>query len=320
MYLSISEFSKNEALDAKILTKPDSIFAVYGGVSDFFNVQDVSDHEKDVLKQKLGIYRPFILFTGATDERKNIPRLLEAWSLLPQKIRKTHQIVLAGGLPNEHLENFRTIAQNYGIQPHEICFTGYVPDDVFVKLYNMCTLYIFPSWHEGLGLPAMEAMACGAPVVAANTSSLTEVIGFDEALFDPFDVLAISHAIKKGILNKDYRDRLRKHGLEQVKKFTWDETAKKAINAWEKTIIYKSKSDRQSSDYSTNRLLLELINIDKSRSYELADVISKNRAMGLERVLFIDISCLYSELSDAEENSIKLGGFKFEVQHRCLTA
>lgn len=310
VYLSISEFSKNEALDAKIITESATVFPVYGGVSDFFKVQVISDYEKEILNEKLSIKRPFVLFSGATDERKNIPRLLEAWSLLPQKMRNTYQIVLAGGLPNEHLEKFRTIAQKYGIQPYEICFTGYVTDDVFVKLYNMCTLYIFPSWHEGLGLPAMEAMACGAPVVGANTSSLPEVIGLDEALFDPFDVVAISLAIKKGIIDEDYRQRLREHGLEQIKKFTWDKTARMTFDAWKKVLEYGSKDDCLTRNQNNKRLLLELVNLDKKRLVELAGTIAKNQSMSLERQLFIDISCLYSELYSADEITIKLNFIK----------
>src|SRR5699024_10740651 len=90
-----------------------------------------------------------------------------------------------------------------------------------------------PSWHEGFGLPALEAMACGAPVIGANTSSLPEVIGLNSALFDPLDVTAIATKITQALEDDAFRTMLREHSSQQAKHFSWDETAKRALAAWE---------------------------------------------------------------------------------------
>jgi glycosyltransferase involved in cell wall biosynthesis/predicted SAM-dependent methyltransferase len=140
-----------------------------------------------------------------------------------------------------HLKHLASAA---GLKYDEICFTGYVTDEVLVQLYNLCELYVFPSWHEGFGLPALEAMACGAPVIGANTSSLPEVIGLEAALFDPLDVGAIAAKMVEALENDAFRAKLREHGLQQAQRFSWDESAKRAIAAWES--LLKSQPQQKS--------------------------------------------------------------------------
>lgn len=100
-------------------------------------------------------------------------------------------------------------------------------------MYNLCKAFIFPSWHEGFGLPALEAMNCGAPVIASNRSSLPEVIGLDDALFDSLDDNIMSKKIEQILTDETFREKLTEHANIQIEKFSWEQSAKKAIDALE---------------------------------------------------------------------------------------
>lgn len=241
-YLAISEFTQQEGIQ-HLVASSESFFNVSTACEQNFKPLDLGEQESLCLCLKYGIDRPFILYTGGSDHRKNLPRLIQAYSALSPEIRRTHQLLLAGRMPPSDVLTLEHQAKVAGLKPEELRFTGYVSDDELAKLYNLCKLYLFPSWHEGFGLPALEAMACGAPVIGSNTSSLPEVIGCNDALFDPLSVPAITRKIEQALLDEAFRDRLKTHGLEQAKAFSWDETAKRALAAWEQ--IGKAKSVHQ---------------------------------------------------------------------------
>ncbi|MBU2787014.1 glycosyltransferase [Acidithiobacillus sp. VAN18-1] len=231
-YLAISEFSRQEAIDALGIANGKAI-KISTAIDSHFRQQTIDEATANHLRQKFGISRLFVLYTGGSDERKNLPRLIEAFAALPEQLRKRFQLLFAGKMPEGDIVRFKHLAKKSGLKEDELLFTGYISDDELIMFYNLCQLYVFPSWHEGFGLPALEAMACGAPVIGGNTSSLPEVIGLPEALFDPFDGTAISQKMAQALEDEAFRTRLREHGLEQAKKFSWDETAKRVIAAWE---------------------------------------------------------------------------------------
>lgn len=289
--LAISEFSRQEGIDA-LGGKPGAFFNISGAVEPHFQPQPVPQAAADALKKKFGITRPFLLYTGGADERKNLPRLIEAYAQLPAALRARHHLVLAGKMPEGDVARLQHKA---GLKDGELLFTGYVSDEELVQLYNLCALYVFPSWHEGFGLPALEAMACGAPVIGANTSSLPEVIGLDEALFDPFDVASISQKMARALEDETFRAQLREHGLRQAKKFSWDETAKRAIAAWE-TVEHRRKNTNDYFARSTAhaRLINAVANTTSGRNeadwVALAHDLALNEGAGIERQLLLDVS------------------------------
>lgn len=230
--LAISEFSREEGLQTLGCSK-DKITAVSTAIDDCFGPQVISQASADHIHQKFGIQKEFILYTGGSDERKNLPRLIQAYASLPQKLTAKHQLVFAGRMTASNVAKFKQLAHSLKLQENQLAFTGYITDEELVQLYNLCKLYVFPSWHEGFGLPALEAMACGAAVIGANTTSLPEVIGLDEALFDPFDVGAMQDKIKEALLSNTLIEKLKANGLRQSKKFSWDQTARCALKAWE---------------------------------------------------------------------------------------
>jgi glycosyltransferase involved in cell wall biosynthesis len=122
-----------------------------------------------------------------------------------------------------------------GLQ-EQVTFTGYVPDEDLPALYNAAELFVFPSLYEGFGLPVLEAMACGAPVVTSNTSSLPEVAGDAAILVDPYDVNAIAQAMRQVLEDPALAEALRQKGLERAKLFTWEKTARQTIAVYEKVL------------------------------------------------------------------------------------
>lgn len=250
MYLAISEFTRQEGL-AHLDTSENTIINVSTAIEPHFRpLLTISEETVELLRQKFGLNRPFVLYTGGGDERKNLPRLIKAFATLPSPLRSSHQLLFAGKMSQGDLAHLQHIAQSSGLKPDELCFTGYVTDQELVHLYNLCELFVFPSWHEGFGLPALEAMACNAPVIGANTSSLPEVINFDAALFNPFDVSSIKMKMADVLKDEDFRTTLRKHGLQQAKRFSWDESGKRAIAGFKSSLKSAQQQQPTQEPYS----------------------------------------------------------------------
>ncbi|QFG79587.1 glycosyltransferase [Acidithiobacillus sp. 'AMD consortium'] len=148
-------------------------------------------------------------------------------------MRATYVLVLVGREVFEQKTHFLVLAAQAGLRESELVFTGYVSDSDLNVLYNACSLFVFPSWHEGFGLPVLEAMACGKAVIAANSSSLPEVVGRQDALFAPRDDAAMTTKMIEVLGNAEFRQELERHGLEQAKKFSWEVSASLAWNALE---------------------------------------------------------------------------------------
>ena len=289
--LAISEFSRQEVIDVLGSTEEQTV-AVSSAIDNYFQPQTISDEIARELRDKFAITRPFVLYTGGADERKNLPRMIEAYAALSPSLREQHQLVFAGQMPKDDLKHY---ARSAGLKAGELVFTGYVSDEELVLLYNLCELYIFPSWHEGFGLPALEAMACGAAVIGANTTSLPEVIGLDEALFDPFDVKAITAKLAQSLGDETFRQQLREHGHQQANKFSWDDTARRAIAAWEEVPIRGERpAGYLAQSLAHDRLLAALAHPSMHASnpelIALSHCLAQNESTGIERQLLLDVS------------------------------
>lgn len=242
LLLAISRSSLEEGA-AAVICPEGKIVNVSSAADENFQILKLATLQIEAIKEKFGLTRSFVLCTGGADERKNLPRLIRAYSKLPMKTRKAHHLVCAGKMPKGNVDQLMKVAKTAGLNKDELVFTGYITDDVLIKLYNLCKLYVFPSWHEGFGLPALEAMLCGAAVIGANRTSLPEVINNEEAMFDPFSEKDIACKIEKVLSDEAFRKNLIAKGLIQAKNFNWDKSARSAITAFE-TIASQNVKNR----------------------------------------------------------------------------
>lgn len=185
------------------------------------------------IREKYEIRGDYILSLGSIQPRKNLVRLIEAYSCLRGGWRevKLPQLVLAGKRGWLESETLRAAERN--ALDRDIVFTGYVPEPDLVGLYSGATCFVYPSYFEGFGLPVVEAMQCGVPVIAGNRTSLPEVIADAGLLFDPFDTQALVNALMRVIGNPAYRAELSAKGLERAKNFNWKTTARLTLNAYQ---------------------------------------------------------------------------------------
>ncbi|MGG6239254.1 glycosyltransferase [Nodosilinea sp. AN01ver1] len=247
LYFSISETSRQESI--QLLGQSESLF-INGlvGAEAHFKPEVVVEVDAAKLREKFSLRRQFVLYNGGVGDLENLHRLIEGFAALPIDLRSRYQLLLAGEMADDNVVQFKRVAQRIGLGEDELCFTGYVNDQELVQLYNLCALYVFPSWHEGCGLlAALEAMQCGKAVIASNTSSLLEVIGRDDALFDPFDTNAITTKMAQVLSDDIFRVELERHGLEQARKFSWDDSACKAWQAFEASVNVEKKAVQISS-------------------------------------------------------------------------
>ena len=194
----------------------------------------VTDEERlEAVKAKYGVKGKFILTVGNLQPRKNLIRLVKAFLLLreSESCDSKVQLAIVGQAFWRESEIYRAVEEE-GLKG-EVIFTGYVPDEDLPLLYNAAELFVFPSLYEGFGLPPLEAMACGTPVVCSNAASLPEVVGDAALMIDPYDVKAIAQAIFDVLSKPSLRGKLKAKGLRRAASFSWRETAKRTLQVYE---------------------------------------------------------------------------------------
>jgi glycosyltransferase involved in cell wall biosynthesis len=230
--IALSEHARTDLINTYNL-RPEKVNVVpLAAPTAFAPVRD--DNELQRVRQTYGIDRDYILSVGSIQPRKNLRRLIEAYSILrhEQSEGKLPQLVLVGKNAWLYDETLRSLKdRDVGAS---IILTGYVPESDLPALYSGALCFIYPSYFEGFGLPPLEAMKCGAPVIVGNETSLPEVVGDAALMIDPFDVSAIAAAIQKVITDSDFRLELRVKGLQRAKQFDWKETARQTLAVYEK--------------------------------------------------------------------------------------
>ncbi|ADH91039.1 glycosyl transferase group 1 [Ancylobacter novellus DSM 506] len=230
--LSISQSAAEEAVTALGWDRQ-RVANISTAAGTQFRQAAVSPQDRELLRQGYSLSRDYLMYTGGIDPRKNIEGLIRAFAHLPGPVRQAHQLAIVCKASAHDRKRLTALAASVGLPESSLVMTGFVPDEDLAVLYNGCKAFVFPSLHEGFGLPALEAMQCGRAVIASNTSSLPEVVGCDEALFDPRDEADIAAKIERVLTDDAYRVRLEAHGLSQARHFNWDATAIRAIEALE---------------------------------------------------------------------------------------
>ena len=194
----------------------------------------LNNGETDEIRQKYNLDFPFIFYVGL-GLRKNIQTLIKAFHKLKKDPGTKQKLVIAGEKEGNYKAIFETI-DKLNLQK-DVIFTGYVLDEDLSALYNAADLFVYPSLYEGFGLPPLEAMACGTPVITSNTSSLPEVVGDAGIMVDPYDVDRLADAMHKVLSNDGLREDMIKKGLERAEMFSWEKTARETLKVYEEVIL-----------------------------------------------------------------------------------
>lgn len=228
-----SNFTKKEILKYFSFLTEDKIKVVYLGVSETFRPLDKLFLED--MKKKYG-WGDFILYIGALDkDRKNLGRLIEAYSILKRKKQIKEKLVLCGK-KSKYSKELLNLVEKFNLSKDIIVFNKWIFEDNIPILYNMAKLLVYPSLYEGFGLPILEAMACGTPVITSRISSMPEV-GGDACLYiNPYDVDNLADEMQKVITDATLCEKLSRQGLEHAKKFTWQNTACTTLNIYKEAL------------------------------------------------------------------------------------
>ncbi len=231
--MAISDSARREASEQ--LGLPEALVRnIQAGVTPQFRPARPGDEAPEALLARYGLPAGAILCVGAIEARKNLDGLIRAYALLPEPLRRAHPLVATGWNDAGQVQALRGLAAELGLDRQALrLLTDFVPEQDLPGLYRAAALAVCPSLHEGFGLSAAEAMACGVAVLGSNTTSLPEVIGTPSALFDPMDPADIARRLEAILRDDAARAALAAAGLERSRRFTWPETGQRAWRALE---------------------------------------------------------------------------------------
>lgn len=230
--LAVSESAKREAIELGAFD-PDQVAVISQAAAEELAGPAHDPEARQRVLDRFGIARPYVMHMSAYEPRKNFQGLIAAFATLPPTLRDAHQLVLVCKLNETSRGELERATQQAGLSPDDVVLTDFVSDDDLASLYASAKLFAFPSFHEGFGLPALEAMQCGAPVIGSSLSSMPEVIGREDALFDPYSTQDMARVLAKALGDEAFLADLRAHAVEQAAKFSWERTARSAIAAIE---------------------------------------------------------------------------------------
>ncbi|MGA7239891.1 MAG: glycosyltransferase family 1 protein [Bryobacteraceae bacterium] len=201
----------------------------------FYNLSGHSPEEHQRILERYQIQYPFLLYAGNVRRHKNVPRLVEAFAVLRAQLGdhpkyRDLRLVIIGNTISQHPGVRQTVIKSR--IEHLVRFLGYVPFDTLRCFYESAAAFVFPSRYEGFGLPPLEAMACGTPVVTSNVSSLPEVVGDAAILVNPENVFDIARGIREALLDEPLREELIRRGRAQAARFSWERTARAVLEIY----------------------------------------------------------------------------------------
>jgi glycosyltransferase involved in cell wall biosynthesis len=211
--------------------KPEKVIAIHSAARSSFKPMPFAQSAE--LRKRLRVEDEFLLFVGTLEPRKNLLTLLKAFAQINTQTVHRPQLVIAGG-EGWLMDDMFAFVKESGIS-ERLRFTGYLSDEELRGLYSSCKVFLYPSVYEGFGLPPLEAMACGAPVVAGRIPSLQEVLGSNARLVEP-DVNALAGGIVELLEDENQRQMLAAAGLEHARKFSWEKTARLTLEVYQQLL------------------------------------------------------------------------------------
>ena len=232
--IAVSQFTKNEI--EKLFSIPGRrIEVVYNAIDERFLHGHATEADREMIAQRYLVNYPFVLYAGAIRPHKNVVRIIEAFSSLKNELQKEDylpdlKLIIIGDDLSSHPRLRRTVVRS-GVQ-NDVRFLGFVPIEVLRIFYDVAKVFVFPSLYEGFGLPPLEAMAHGTPVVTSNTSSLPEVAGNAALLVNPENVFEIRRGLQRVLVDATLRERMKQRGYEQAQRFSWTNSVSRILEIY----------------------------------------------------------------------------------------
>ena len=231
---AVSNFTRNEI--EKLFDIPsDRIEVVYNAIDERFLHGHASAADRELIAQRYQVTYPFLLYAGRISAHKYVVRMIEAFSALKGELEKSEaypdlKLIIIGDDLSGNPDLRRTVIRS-GVQ-NDVRFLGFVPIEVLRIFYDEAKIFVFPSLYEGFGLPPLEAMVHGTPVVTSNVSSLPEVVGNAAVLVNPENVFEIMRALHRVLTDRPLRERMKERGYQQATKFSWDKSVHRILDAY----------------------------------------------------------------------------------------
>lgn len=229
---SVSDYTKSQVV-SRLGISEDKIVTLTLGVEDAFRPGAVSKERERELRERYELRGRFLINTSPYETRKNIHGLIAGFACVAPSPRKGVQLVIAGKMSAHDRDHIAKTVRREGLKRDDVLLLGFVPDADLIDLYRLCEAMVFPSLSEGFGLPPLEAMACGAAVIASNATSVPEVIGRSDALFDPANPGEMGALIQRVLEDEAFRADLRAFGPQQAATFSWDRSAQTMLRTFE---------------------------------------------------------------------------------------
>ncbi len=246
--LAVSNFTKKD-IERLFHIGASQVEVVYNAIDERFRQGHATDADRQFIAERYQVNYPFILYTGRISPHKNVVRIIEAFSALKAELEKEGRLpdlklIIIGDEVSRHPDLRRTVIRS-GVQ-NDVRFLGFLPIDVLRIFYDAAKVFVFPSLYEGFGLPPLEAMAHGTPVVTSNTSSLPEVVGNAAVLVNPENVFEMMRAVHRVLVDQPLRDRLKQRGYEQAARYSWDSSVERILDAYREVAGVKRQQAAQS--------------------------------------------------------------------------
>ena len=235
---AVSNFTKRD-VSRYFNIRPEKVEVVYNALDESFQRGHSSAAEQEMMRGRYQVDSPFLLYAGRISPHKNVARIIEAFSALKGELAKQGEypdlkLIIIGDEVSKNPDIRRAVIRS-GMQ-QDVRFLGYVSIDVLRIFFDMAKVFVFPSLYEGFGLPPLEAMAHGTPVVASNTSALPEVVGHAALMVNPENVFEISRALQRALTDQPLRERMKAAGLEQAQRFSWEVSVRRMLKVYEQVV------------------------------------------------------------------------------------
>ena len=231
---AVSNFTKTE-MEKLFGISPERIEVVYNAIDERFLHGHASAADRELIAKRYQVTYPFLLYAGRVSAHKNVVRMIEAFSALKGELEKERafpdlKLIIIGDDLSGNPDLRRTVVRS-GVQ-NDVRFLGFVPIEVLRIFYDSAKIFVFPSLYEGFGLPPLEAMAHGTPVVTSNVSSLPEVVGNAAVLVNPENVFEIMRALHRVLLDQGLRERMKERSYVQAGKFSWEKSVRRILEVY----------------------------------------------------------------------------------------